>query len=219
MSNHPAPLAGLSDVSSVNVSIRPSVNTHSVVSSVASYSKSAEKSAPVPSREVRDELVRAVMPELRLLMEHLVNTAVEHSIAPLLDKQRELEAALKNLQSAQNRPAPSTNTSSRVNSEIAIATRSVPIEENPFVPYAAQTSARQAVIPMPAASVARPVVSVRAEVVTATVHDTDTLLDIPAELNGSRRTKTLIIAFAVVAAVIILTVIGLSVASNLGTHL
>lgn len=47
------------------------------------------------ARSVRDELVHAVMPELRTLVEHLVKTTVERSIASLLDRQRELEAKLE----------------------------------------------------------------------------------------------------------------------------
>ncbi len=49
---------------------------------------------------MRDELVQTVMPELRTLVEHLVKTTVERSLAPLLDRQRELEAKLERVASS-----------------------------------------------------------------------------------------------------------------------
>jgi len=53
------------------------------------------RSAADNARAVRDELVHALMPELRALVEHLVKTTVERSVASLFDRQRELEGKLE----------------------------------------------------------------------------------------------------------------------------
>jgi hypothetical protein len=196
------------------------VSKSSVVTSVASYAKSTEKSSQVPLSEVRDELVRAVMPELRVLMQHLVNTAVAGAIAPLLDKQRELETALEELRGAQLRSPQSKSTSAKHVPEATPAARAVPTEQNPVVTYAAQATSGVAVAPASAVAIARPTpaASVRTEVVAAAAYDLNALDDVPLELLGSRRKKVVGWAVAVVGAGALAAVIVLSVLSNLGFY-
>lgn len=216
-SNHPPPLAGLSGTPAIGV--RQTVSARTVVNTVATHANSTEKSASAPNSELRDELVRAVMPELRLLMQHLVTTTVERSIAPLLDKQRELEAAFKELQNAQLRSAQSANNPIKHAPEPIPVNRAVPVEVSPFVTHSVQTVSAAVVASVPTVAVARPTVSARNEVVPTFVYDTNSLADIPSELNGSRRKKAVAFAFAVVVAVLLLSVIGLSVLSNMRSQI
>ena len=132
---------------------------------------------------MRDELVRAVMPELQVLMHHLVDTAVERAITPLLNKQRELEAALKELRNAQVRSEPSPITSAKQAPEPASTTRTARAEGGTLgTPFASTVSGTAVALP-PATAVARPVVSARSEVIPAAVYDTYVLTDLPSELN------------------------------------
>jgi hypothetical protein len=188
------------------------------VSSVASRANSTDKSSATPNSELRDELVRAVMPELRVLMQHLVNAAVERSIAPLLDKQRELEASFADLRSAQLRSLTSASTPTKHAPELASVARTVQVEANALVTAAVQTVSRNGVAPVPAAAVERPTVRARTEVIAAAAYDSNAMADIPRELNGSRRKKAVALAFAISAAILLLSVIGLSVLSNMGTY-
>jgi diacylglycerol kinase len=191
------------------------MSARSVVNPVTTSANSTDKNAFAASSEVRDELVRAVMPELRVLMQHLVNTAVERSIAPLLEKQHELEAALKDMQNAQLRSARSANTLATHVNEPALAVRGAPIEANPFVAQVVPNAPAVVGTSVPTVAVSRPVVSVRREVLPAAVYDTNSLADIPAELNGARRKKVVAFAFAVVVAVLLLSVIFNAVLSNM----
>lgn len=168
---------------------------------------------------MRDELVRAVMPELQVLMHHLVDAAVERAITPLLNKQRELEAALKELHNAQVRPEPSPITSAKQAPEPVLLTRSARTEGGtlgtPFVP----TVSGAAVALPPATAAARPVGSERREVIPAAVYDTYVLADLPSELDGSRRKKVTLWVLAGTVILLLLSAIVLSVLSNRGTYL
>ena len=168
---------------------------------------------------MRDELVRAVMPELQVLMHHLVDTAVERAITPLLNKQRELEAALKELRNAQVRSEPSPITSAKPAPEPAATTRTARAEGGtlgtPFVP----TMSSAAVVLPPATAVARPVVGARSEMISTAVYDTYVLTDLPSELNGSRRKKAIVLVLASIVILLLLSAIVLSVLSNRGTYL
>jgi hypothetical protein len=173
-------------------------------------------------------LVRIVMPELRVLMEHLVSTAVERSISPLLEKQRELEASLAELRSAQLRSSQVVTASARHVVETA-PSRSVQAERRPVAPVN-DTAVYREPVPVnvgPYGEVAVPVVAPQNRELNgrnnaaATTRSArlESLEDIPSELNGSRRKKFMMVAFAVIVVVLILSVVSLSVLSNMGTHI
>ena len=164
---------------------------------------------------MRDELVRAVMPELQVLMHHLVDTAVERAIAPLLNKQRELEAAIKELHNAQVRPESSPITSTGLAPEPASTTRIARTEGGTFGTPLVPTMPGAAVVLAPASAVAR----ARSEVIPAAVYDTYVLTDLPSELNGSRRKKATVWVLAGTVILLLLSAIILSVLSNRGTYL
>jgi hypothetical protein len=171
------------------------------------------------TQAVRDELVRAVMPELRTLVEHLVKTtierapapaldargeleaAIERALAPLAAKQRELEAALAELRLAElkRKAAPSVAaqrapelTTSRASADLA--PRSMPI--GPAVNVAPRPSAALAV-----------------------ASDANAPWELPAGLNGSRRKRAVIWILAIGVVLLLLTVAGLAVLSNTGRYL
>jgi hypothetical protein len=206
VSNHPAPLAGLAGAPGTGV--RQTANPSSAVTSVTSYSTPIEQNSSVSASAVRDELARAVMPELRLLLQHMVETAVERSMAQLLDKQRELEAALNDVRDAQRRAEQSARTCAGHTPQPAAAPRAVHAEARPLANRAS---------PAPATVIERPAVAARTEVLAARC-DANALADLPPELNGSRRKKVLLAAFSVAAVALVLSSVAASVLSNMGTY-
>jgi hypothetical protein len=179
----------------------------SVVTSAAVSSESKSKSAPAVTTALRDELVRALMPDLQVLTRHTVDTAVARATAPLLDQLRELQAELRDLRSAQARPEPAT--SPRRAPEIATPTRAAQAEApSPTRPLATVAS--------PAAiAVQRPPVSAQTQAVPDVAYD----VDIPMELNGMRRKKAVAWVVGVVVTMLLLSAAGISILSNVGTHL
>jgi len=212
MSNRPPPRPSHGTAPSTNV--RKTANASPVVRTVTGSSNPSEQSSSVRTSVVRDELVRAVMPELQVLMHHLVNTAVEQAITPLLNKQRELEAAIKELRNTQVRPEPSPHAP-----EPASTTRTARAEGGTLATPFVSTVTGAAVALAPASAVARPVVSARSEVIPAAVYDTYVLTDLPSELNGSRRKKATVWVLAGTVILLLLSAIILSVLSNRGTYL
>jgi hypothetical protein len=217
MSRHPAPLAGLGGVVGSGVSATASSN--SVVTSVTSSASPRKENASVPTSVVRDELVRAVMPELHVLMQHLVEAAVERSIAPLLNNQRELEAALKELRSAQLRTEQALHTSAKHAPELATPAAAARVETRPVAGPAAPSMSRGEVAPSPAAVVEHRVAPARPGGSTTRAYDVNALADIPLALNGSRRKRVVLWAFAVTVVALLLAAFGLSALSNMGTYL
>ena len=217
MSNRPPPKTthGAAPVAGV----RQTANASPVVRSVTASPRSSEQNSPVRTSVVRDELVRAVMPELQVLMHHLVDTAVERAITPLLKKQQELEAALKELRNAQVRPEPSPITSAKQAPEAVSTPRTARAEGGTLGTPCVPTASGAAVALPPATAVARPVVSARSEVIPAAVYDTYVLTDLPSELNGSRRKKATVLVIAGAVILLLLSAIVLSVLSNRGTYL
>ena len=217
MSNRPPPRP--SHGTAPITSVRQKASASPVVHSVTASPSPSGQSQQVRTSVVRDELVRAVMPELQVLMHHLVDTAVERAITPLLNKQRELEAALKELRNAQVRSEPSPITSAKPAPEPAATTRTARAEGGtlgtPFVP----TMSSAAVVLPPATAVARPVVGARSEMISTAVYDTYVLTDLPSELNGSRRKKAIVLVLASIVILLLLSAIVLSVLSNRGTFL
>jgi hypothetical protein len=163
------------------------------------------QSASAAAKAVRDEMVRAVMPELRVLLDHLVNTAVERSLGPLIDKQHELETTLKAVQ-AQLREAKNAVPAREVRSDARAAVPvAAPALMRPEAPHATHNPTLQT---LP-----------RATPAAATAPNTSTAVDIPDELNGSRRKRVVVVSFAIALIVLLSSVVGLSVLSNLGLHL
>ncbi|MBN1611087.1 MAG: hypothetical protein JW940_30930 [Polyangiaceae bacterium] len=200
--------------------------------SVSGTSSSAERGSLVLTREAREELVRALTPGFR----QLVDSALERTIAPLIEKQRELEAALRDLRAQQSRSSPEPSPAravdvatppriSQVEARAAAACTSatqahVPAVSVPSTDDAAPTRSRDA----SPVSVATPAdyaaaASTRAQVLPVPDHHGSTVADIPLELDGSRRKRT--IAWLIVAFVLmgILCAAGLSVLSNMGIRI
>jgi hypothetical protein len=186
------------------------------------------QNAPVNTRDLRDELVRALMPELRTLVEHLVAVATDRSvtrepsrdvdaaiaraIAPLLERQRTLEAAVVELQ----RNTPATKTSGGVAQrppERLISPGGVQVETQAWIPSSANGPPVDTAIPrnLPAPRVAAKL--------GTNAFDTTPWADIPAELNGSRRKRIVVwlLAFGLLA--LLGTAVALSVMSNAGARL
>jgi hypothetical protein len=182
---------------------------------------------------VRDELVRAVLPELRVLMGQLVKTAVESSTASLLDRQRELEAKVqrtgavspveaRELEAAVQRAvAPLLDRQRELEAELRDLRRAArPAAGAPNV--SAQHAREVAISPANFVAAPRPAAVVpralppRAMAVT---YDTEPLLDIPAALNGSRRKRVVVWLLALGVILLLASVAGLAALSHSGTYL
>jgi hypothetical protein len=179
---------------------------------------------------MRDELVRAVMPELHVLLQHSVNAAVERAMAPLLERQRELEAELTELRAlARPAAAPSATSTAAVVSRDALVR---PVATASPAPHATTTVAEARGVSV-ASPVAHSVVSRGVESIpvisdaphtarvqghAATSLRDDDLYDIPSELNGSKRKKLLLGGFVAGLLLLLLSAAGASLASNLGVH-
>jgi hypothetical protein len=192
--------------------------------------------------EVRDELVRAVMPELRVLTERLVNTTVERAIASLLDRQRELEAKLEHSgRSSFDKPhdfeakiaaaiAPLLAKQSELERMLGTSRPNVPELPTSTArpPVEAQVTAPRArPPPLPLQAVALPPSAPSAvdrpagphpEALATAAFSANALVDIPAELNGSRRKRVAVFLLVVVLVGILATVVTLSVMSNMGAY-
>ena len=211
--------------------IRPALSSSSVVSSaqsppgsaaqVSGTSGSAERSPLLSTRELRDELVRTLMTEIRQQVRPMVDSAVERAVAPLLEKQRELEGALKELRARQGRAqssadpsparsgdAPTSPRSSELGARIAAARTSATQTDAVAVSVLdtgdAGTTRSRDLVAVPAA-VTAPYAAATAE--------------IPLELDGSRRKRTIAWLLGVVALLLILAMAGLSALSNVGIRL
>jgi hypothetical protein len=195
--------------------------------SAPSRAPTPAQSAPVNTRELRDELVRALMPELRTLVEHLVAVATDRSvapapsrdvdaaiaraIAPLLERQRTLEATIVELQ----RNALATKTSAGVaqrSPERLVSPGGVQVETQAWVSSPANGSPVDIAIPR-----ALPPPRVAATLGTK-AFDTTPWADIPAELNGSRRKRIVLWLLALGLIALLGTAVALSVMSNAGAH-
>jgi hypothetical protein len=216
MSKRPAPLAGLGGSPVAN--LRQPGSTSAAVTSVASQVLSATQSASVSTSAARDELVRAIMPELRLLVQHLVETTFERSLAPLVEKQRELEAALKEVRSAQVRADQALSAPTKRATAVVTSDHSNQTEGQLIVTSAAPIAIREPVVRHADAAIEQSAPKSRSAALRPASHDASALVDMPAELNGSRRKRVIVWTIAVCAVSILLSVITLSVASNLGTH-
>jgi hypothetical protein len=214
MSNRPAPLAGLGGAPIA--SARQATSTSDEVTKVTPSLNVHQQSSAVSTSAFRDELVRAVMPDLQVLVQHLVATAVERSIAPLLEKHRELDAALKELRSAQRRPEPGP--SAKHAPDLVTSAPSFHAETRPRATAAVRVATAHDVAPIVAMAVERPALDRRAQVTVAAAYQASSLEDFPAELNGSRRKKLVFWAFAIGVVALLLSVIGMSVASNMGAR-
>jgi hypothetical protein len=176
--------------------------------SVLAPSSSAERSSPVLTPELREELVRSAMSDIRQVLRHMVDAAVERAIEPLLERQQALEAALKELRSRpEHVPGPSPARAV----DVATPPRSSQVEPLPAGPSPSPTQTTVPAVPTRsrAAAAVLPVLS----------QDWGAVVDIPAELDGSRRKRTIAWSVGVVALLAVLCMAGLSVLSNMGIRL
>jgi len=128
------------------------------------------------------------MPELRTLVEHLVKTTVERSPSSPLDRQRELEATLER--------ALAPLVAKQRELEAALAE----LRRTEVRPQAAPIAAK----PRGAA--------------IATTYEATGSWELPSELNGSRRKRVVIWMLAIGVILLLLSVTGLAVLSNMGKH-
>jgi len=183
------------------------------------------------------------MPELRVLTEHLVKTTVERSIASLLDRQRELEAKLdRSDRPSFDKPHDVEDVEAKIAAAIApllarqgelermLGTSRPNVPELPTqaarAPVEEQAAARRArPPPLPIQAVADPPSAVESPAMRP--HDdplamaalsTNALVDIPAELNGSRRKRLVVFLLVVLLVGILASVAALSVMSNMGAY-
>ena len=192
------------------------------------------RSAADNARALRDELVQAVMPELRALVEHLVKTTVERSVAhaatpspnerrdleaaiqnalaPLLDRQRDLETALADLRRAELRSQAAPSIVSPRAPEPATSPGTVAVAQPALLMRAAPILAAVSAAPRPIA--AKPLTAA-----FTAAQDANAAWDIPAELDGSRRKRAVIWILAIAVVLVLLSVAGLSVLSNTGRYL
>lgn len=196
--------------------------------------------------EVRDELVRVLMPELRVLTEHLVKTAVERSLASVLDRQRELEAKVTRSGGASfDKPrdfeaqiqaaiAPLFTKQRELEAMLAASRHSdVYPQSSPgrgalHVPEQQVAARRAGPPPLPSTqaaaqapapvAVARPAMGPRPDALAIAALSSNALDDIPAELNGSRRKRVVVFLLLIVLIGILATVASLSVMSNMGAY-
>jgi len=181
-------------------------------------------SAADDARAVRDDLVRIVMPEVRALVEHLVKTTVERSVASLLDGQRELEAKLERVATSLDKQHALTASAAsaarpaldeRRELEAAIQRALLPLLEKQR-----DLAATRAAPVLPAVGAApRPIAAKPPAAAFALAPDANTVWDIPNELNGSRRKRAVIWILAIAVVLLLLSVAGLSVLSNTGRYL
>jgi hypothetical protein len=174
--------------------------------SVLGTSSSAERSSPVLTRALRDELVRTALPEIRQLVRYMVDSVVEEAIAPLREKQQELEAALKELRTVQSRSERSPGAAPARAVDVATPPGISQVEPRAAVPVSTQSGQVAAAIP-------------RADVQPMPGKDWSTVADIPAELDGSRRKRTIAWSLGVLMLLAVLCVAGLSVLSNMGIRI
>lgn len=187
----------------------------------------AQNAAPVNTRDLRDELVRALMPELRTLVEHLVAVATDRSvapapsrdvdaaiaraIAPLLERQRTLEASVVELQRNTLATKPSAGAAQR-SPERLISPGGVHVETQAWV-----TSSTNG--PPVDVAIQRDLPAPRlAATVGTKAFDTTPWADIPAELNGSRRKRIVLWLLALGLLALLGTAVALSVMSDAGAH-
>jgi hypothetical protein len=162
------------------------------------------------------------MPDLQVLVQHLVETAVGRALGPVLDKQHELETALKALRDAQLRTETSSSPRVQPKREPDATAGSLRNDANPFTspspsPAAPNVSYKE-IKQTPVPEVSRPASNVAAVQFRRNTYNTDTFEDIPSELNGSRRKKVVIWAFALLMMLVLISAVGFSALSNMGTH-
>jgi hypothetical protein len=193
--------------------VNPTVNSKAVVASTSTGSR--EQGSSAQSSVTRDEIIRAVVPELQVLLQHLVNNGIERALTPLLEKQRELESAIRELRNAQVRPeaAPVVTTTHNTAAHTVIAQ-----------PETALARSAQLVVPDPigrsgATVVARHAPIAPSAAMNAMVFDTTPLEDIPLELNGGRRKKAMLWILGMAVLLALASAVVLSVLSNQGTYL
>jgi hypothetical protein len=169
------------------------------------------------------------MPELRTLVEHLVKTTVEQAANPPLDRQRELEAAIERALSplvAKQAELEATLSELRRAEVRPLASPSAALERAPrLTPSpenldAAQPPVHARAAPFTSVLHAPPhPVAVKLPGAIAAARDPAASWELPSELNGSRRKRVVIGILAIGVTLLLLSVAGLAVLSNIGRHI
>jgi hypothetical protein len=178
---------------------------------------SSQQSPSVSTNVTRDEIVRVLMPELRKLVEDSVDKAIEHAMAPLLDKQRQLEVELIQLTAERQRAAPPPKPAARA-TEMTVRNAAADAASKPPVGAVGSNALAALNTPEVASGVQSPPLTERRTAYVVASTSGVLVDDIPSELNGARRKRIVIWAFSIVILVSLLCAIALSVASNLGRY-
>jgi hypothetical protein len=214
MSNRPSPFETAQRAATAT-RVNQAVNPKPATATLATHASLSEQGPSVQSSVTRDDVVRAVMPELQVLLRHMVDTSIERAIAPLLDRQRELESTIRELRQAQARPAQAPLATTTPTTEArAVQTQSTAVVARPAQPMIPDAAARAGT-----AAIVSHTINTRSNVTPMVVFDTTPLDDIPLELNGGRRTKAILWGISVAVVLAIASAIVLSVLSNQGTYL
>jgi len=230
ISNRPPPPKSLFQTSHLPSNQPPRASSSQAKPNPSAASPLATR--PANASEVRDELVRAVMPELRVLIEQLVKTAIEGSTASLLGRQHELESKVQRMAAAspgepreleaavQRAVAPLLEKQRELEAELRDLRRgALPRGGSPNVGV---QQAREVAMPPNLVPAPRPALVVPRAVPPRAIvaaYDTEPLLDIPAALNGSRRKRVVVWLLALGVILVLASVAGLAALSHSGKYL
>jgi hypothetical protein len=136
-----------------------------------------------------------------------LEATLKSALAPLLDRQRELENALGDLRRADPRPPDVPGRAPDPVNSLGSVARAEP-------PPALRAAPLAPAVAAPPRAMARPLGST-----STSAHDAAAAWDIPAELNGSRRKRAVNWILGLAGVLLLLSAAGLSVLSNTGTYL
>lgn len=154
-----------------------------------------------------------------MLTEQLVKTSIERSIASLLDRQRDLEAKFER--------SGATSFDKPLDFDAKIEAAIAPLLAKQRALELMLDEARHAQVrpsPPTQAAAQRPMtaerlaIGPRPDALAAAALSANALVDIPAELNGSRRKRIVVFLLVLTVIGILATVATLSVMSNMGAY-
>ncbi len=149
---------------------------------------------------------------------HDFEAKLKAAIAPLLAKQSELEMMLGALRHAQVRPRPSPGGGAPHVPELPTSTGRDPVEVHGAAPRGGPPPLpTQAMAPRPSA-VEPPAMAAQKDPFAVPALSANTLVDLPAELNGSRRKRLVVFLLLLTVIGVLATVASLSVMSNMGAY-
>ncbi|HEU5073396.1 MAG TPA: hypothetical protein VFU02_04475 [Polyangiaceae bacterium] len=159
------------------------------------------------------------MPELRVLTEQLVKSSIERSIASLLDRQRELEVKVERSGGASfDKPRDSEARLEAAIAPLLAKQRALEL----MLDAIRQAQGRPA--PPTQTAAQRPMTAERLamepprDALAVAALSANALIDIPEELNGSRRKRIVVLLLVLTVIGILATVVSLSAMSNMGAY-